>query len=143
MRKKIKKSGVAACALLTGISLAGCLTGGGVSVGVPAEPAAREVPPGHGPPPHAPAHGYRAKYGYRYYPSVSVYFDVNRKLYFYLQNGDWKVGVSLPDNLRLKLGDSVTIEMDSDKPYTEFQAHKAKYPPPGQVKKNNKDWEKK
>ena len=28
-----------------------------------------------GPPPHAPAHGYRAKYTYRYYPSCSVYYD--------------------------------------------------------------------
>ncbi|MGD9382490.1 MAG: hypothetical protein PVH55_00415, partial [Desulfobacterales bacterium] len=38
-----------------------------------------------GPPPHAPAHGYRAKYKYRYYPACSVYYDDYRKLYFYLE----------------------------------------------------------
>jgi hypothetical protein len=28
-----------------------------------------------GPPPHAPAHGYRAKYSYRYYPSIEMDTD--------------------------------------------------------------------
>jgi len=37
-----------------------------------------------GPPPHAPAYGYRAKYQYRYYPSAGVYYDTYRQLYFYL-----------------------------------------------------------
>jgi hypothetical protein len=35
-----------------------------------------------GTPPHAPAHGYRAKHQYRYYPSYSVYYDHGRKIYF-------------------------------------------------------------
>jgi len=37
----------------------------------PAEPHVKK-----GPPPWAPAHGHRAKYRYQYYPSTSVYFDV-------------------------------------------------------------------
>jgi hypothetical protein len=121
IRKAVLGGMLGAC---LGFVVAGCL---------PVETVAVDTGNGHGPPPHAPAHGYRAKYGYRYYPGALVYFDVDRKLYFYMQNGDWKVGVSLPDSLRVKLGDSVTIEMDSDKPYTEFAAHKAKYPP-GQIK---------
>jgi hypothetical protein len=44
-----------------------------------------------GPPPHAPAHGYRAKYSYRYYPSCYVYFDISSKFYFYLAGDGWKV----------------------------------------------------
>jgi hypothetical protein len=41
----------------------------------------REVSKKHkkqGPPAHAPAHGYRAKHQYRYYPSRSVYYDTGR-----------------------------------------------------------------
>ena len=81
----------------------------------------------HGPPPHAPAHGYRAKYAYRYYPSANAYYDVERKSYFYLEGNNWRVGVSLPDSLSVRLGNYVTIGMDSDKPYTSFEAHKRQY----------------
>lgn len=90
-----------------------------------------------GPPPHAPAYGYRAKYTYRYYPSTHVYFDVSRRLYFYLEGTVWKMSVSLPEHLRVNLGDHVTIEMDTDKPYTRFAEHKKKYPP-GQLRKKTK-----
>ena len=88
-----------------------------------------------GPPDHAKAHGYRAKYNYRYYPSAHAYYDVDRKTYFYLEGDSWKVSVSLPFSLKLQLGDYVTIEMDSDKPYTRFEEHRRSYPP-GQAKKN-------
>jgi hypothetical protein len=80
-----------------------------------------------GPPPHAKAHGYRAKHTYRYYPSANAYYDVERKSYFYLEGNNWRVGVSLPDNLNVRLGSYVTIGMDSDKPYTSFEEHKRQY----------------
>ena len=94
-----------------------------------------------GPPPHAPAHGYRAKHNYRYYPSACVYFDISRKVYFHLVQGAWQISVSLPRALQLQLGNFVSIEMDTDKPYTKFKDHKRKYPP-GQLKKKNKKWAK-
>ncbi|HIJ79079.1 MAG TPA: hypothetical protein HPP69_07155 [Deltaproteobacteria bacterium] len=84
--------------------------------------------PGQGPPSHAPAHGYRRKYGYRYYPDAQVYFDTARKAYFYLDGGTWQMSVSIPSELKINLGDYVEIEMENDKPYTEFKAHQAKYP---------------
>jgi hypothetical protein len=80
-----------------------------------------------GPPEHAKAHGYRAKHTYRYYPSANAYYDVERKSYFYLEGNNWRVGVSLPDNLNVRLGSYVTIGMDSDKPYTSFEVHKRQY----------------
>jgi hypothetical protein len=80
-----------------------------------------------GPPPHAKAHGYRAKHTYRYYPSADAYYDVERKAYFYLEGNNWRMGVSLPDNLSVSLGKCVTVEMDSDKPYTRFEEHKRQY----------------
>jgi hypothetical protein len=90
-----------------------------------------------GPPPHAPAHGYRAKYHYRYYPDCSVYYDSGRELYFYIKGDHWEVGVSLPRQLRIGLGDSVSIELDTDRPYIYHREHVKKYPP-GQLKKKNK-----
>lgn len=104
-------------------------------------PSKREpgvVKKGGGPPDHAPAHGRRAKYRYRYYPDVSVYFDAGRGLYFYLFSGSWKFSTRLPGDLSGRLGSSVFIEMDSDKPYIEHDRHKAKYPP-GQAKKGHDD----
>ena len=94
------------------------------------------IQPG-GPPAHAPAHGYRAKYTYYYYPGPQVYFDIGRSVYFYMDGGNWTMSVSLPTNLRVQLGDHVTIDMDTDKPYTQFAEHKKKYPP-GQLKKKQK-----
>jgi len=95
-----------------------------------------------GPPPHAPAHGYRAKHRYRYYPAVSVYFDIDRKTYFYLDGESWRVAVELPERLRVRLGEPVTIEMESDRPYEKHEEHKKRFPP-GQLKKNKKNKKKK
>jgi hypothetical protein len=90
-----------------------------------------------GPPPHAPAYGYRAKYQYRYYPSCSVYYDYGRKIYFYIKGDHWEFGASLPSHLRIGLGDSVNIELDTDKPYIYHAEHVKKYPP-GQLKNKDK-----
>jgi hypothetical protein len=81
-----------------------------------------------GPPDHAKAHGYRAKHTYRYYPSAQAYYDVERKMYFYLEGDNWRVSVSLPVSLQAKIGDYVTIGMDSDRPYTAFEEHRRNYP---------------
>jgi hypothetical protein len=43
----------------------------------------------------------------------------------------------LPNHLRIGLGDSVSIELDTDKPYIHHAEHVKKYPP-GQLKKKNK-----
>jgi hypothetical protein len=80
-----------------------------------------------GPPQHAKAHGYRAKHTYRYYPDANAYYDAERKTYFYLEGNQWRVGVSLPGNLSVSLGNYVTIGMDSEKPYTKHEEHKRQY----------------
>jgi hypothetical protein len=50
-----------------------------------------------------------------------VYYDVERKSYCCLEGNNWRVGVPLPDNLNVKLGNYVTIGMDSDKPYGQLK----------------------
>lgn len=91
-----------------------------------------------GPPPHAPAHGYRAKYGYQYYPEAYVYYDTSNRVYFYLDSGNWVVGVDLPERIRVRLGDFVTVQLETDKPYTHFAEHLTMYPPSQYKKKNQK-----
>jgi len=129
------------------ISFTGCgTTRTGVHIDIGSKPE-KSPPPREvevrkgGPPPHAPAHGYRAKYTYRYYPDAYAYFDVERNAYFYLAGDRWRMSVALPVELRVRLGEYITVEVDSDKPYTQFAEHKRKYPP-GQMKKKEK-WAKK
>lgn len=82
-----------------------------------------------GPPPHAPAYGYRAKHKYLYYPSNNVYKDTERGLYFYLKGDNWEVGASLPLPLKEGLGKSVSMELETDKPYIHHTEHVKRYPP--------------
>lgn len=91
-----------------------------------------------GPPPWAPAHGYRAKYKYYYYPNACVYFDIGRRLYFYYQDEQWKVSVSLPQSIHITTEEYVVLEMDTDKPY-KFHSDVVKRYPPGQIKKYDKE----
>ena len=124
-------------AALLSILLGGCKTiGGGVVVHAPGPSTHQDLPPAH-----APAHGRRAqqRYHYQYFPDAQVYFDLNRQLYFYISDNRWKVGITLPDYFRLRLGDArISLELDTDKPYRDFQTHKQKYPP-GQAKQHKKD----
>jgi hypothetical protein len=90
-----------------------------------------------GPPDHAPAHGYRAKHQYRYYPDSRVYFDTARNVYFYIEKGSWRMAATLPSFLHLSTG-FVTLGMDSDKPYSRHDEHQTKYPP-GKTKNSQND----
>ncbi|NWF52727.1 MAG: hypothetical protein HXY47_06550 [Nitrospirae bacterium] len=82
-----------------------------------------------GPPPWAPAHGYRAKHIYYYYPSTYVYFDIDRKVYFFMEGGIWKTSPVLPPVVIVDPDEHVVIELDTDKPYHHFKQHQKKYPP--------------
>jgi hypothetical protein len=92
---------------------------------------------GGGPPPWAPAHGYRAKHRYRYYPSSRVYYEKERGAYFYYKNGEWQVSVSLPSSIQIDVDNYVDLEMDTDRPY-EWDHEVVKKYPPGQLKKKKK-----
>ncbi len=91
-----------------------------------------------GPPPHAPAHGYRAKHRYQYYPACSVYYEAGRNLYFYLNGENWEVSASLPGDLEVKLGQYVSIDLDTDRPYLYYDEHKTKYSQGQKHKKGHK-----
>jgi hypothetical protein len=116
---------------------AGCHSAG---VFVGDEPTYRhEPPPRHegGPPPWAPAHGYRAKHKYRYYPSSRVYYDTGRRVYFYPEGGNWQVSASLPSSIRIEVSDYVSLEMDTDEPYR-YHSDVEKRHPHGKQKQKSK-----
>ena len=126
--------------LLTGIgilTLFGCTTDGsnpnvgvGVSVGGGAPPPVVVEEPRGGPPPWAPAHGRRAKevrYRYYYYPASGVYVNVATGSYFYMNGGNWQVGMTLPSTVVLDKTNYVSLELDTDTPYIFYEEHKVKY----------------
>jgi hypothetical protein len=53
-----------------------------------------------GPPPWAPAKGYRAKARYTYFPTLGFYFDARVGVYFFLEAGIWTRRTALPDRYR-------------------------------------------
>lgn len=134
MREKgiwFKGLGVACLALLL---IAGCNTPGSIGVFIGDSPKLK-VSKKPGPPSHAKAYGRRAKHKYSYYPDAEVYYDSGRSSYFYLSGGKWKVSVSLPDSLKIKLGSSISMELDTDTPYVYHDDNKKKYPPRKKKKK--------
>jgi hypothetical protein len=70
------------------------------------------------PPPWAPAHGWRAKHQYVYYPSAEVYYEPASSMWFWLGGNGWQAGVSLPLALQgyVSVG-GVNISLDVDRPY--------------------------
>lgn len=70
------------------------------------------------PPSWAPAHGYRAKHRYVYYPRAEVYYAPERHMWFWMGGNGWQAGVSLPGDLRAYVsGGGVDIELGVDQPY--------------------------
>lgn len=53
-----------------------------------------------GPPPWAPAHGYRAKSHYTYFPSLNFYFDNKAGVYFFFENSIWVRKTALPSKYK-------------------------------------------
>jgi len=92
----------------------------------------------HEPPPWAPAHGYRAKYHYRYYPDSQVYYNINKDAYFYYRNGRWDTSGYLPDRIRIDTKNYVALEMDTDRPYRYHSEIKKEYSPRKSKKEKDK-----
>lgn len=66
-----------------------------------------------GPPPWAPARGYRAKTRHIYFPQQNFYYDIQTHHYFYLNNGNWTVSVAIPAPfININLGNVAQIQLD-------------------------------
>ena len=83
-----------------------------------------------GPPPWAPAHGYKKRH--IYFPDQKVYYDNTKGVYIHMVNGKWEVSVEIPlslKNVDLKLAAKIELDMDdSDTPQLKFEEHLKLYP---------------
>ena len=86
-------------------------------------PAPEPVTKKGGPPAHAPAHGYRKKFQYKYYPDKKVYYCSKRRVYFWIAGDGWKIGTSLPSNLSLGSSSSITVDLDDETPYLHHESN--------------------
>lgn len=88
-----------------------------------------------GPPPWAPAHGFRRNRDYYYYPGADVYFRPADRAWFYLDGGNWRVGVNLPTSIRVDFDRSVSLTMETEQPHLFHDKVRTYYPGDYFVKK--------
>lgn len=84
---------------------------------------------GGGPPPWAPAHGYRAKTRHVFFKDYDTYYDLAKGVYITLKKGKWEVSAKLPailEKVDLKKAKQVELELDMDEPQKYFKEHKGK-----------------
>ena len=83
-----------------------------------------------GPPPWAPAHGYRAKTRYVFFKDHDVYYDNEKGVYISISGKGWEVSAKLPSILRgvdLTVAAKVDLDYNGDDPQKYFKRHKKKY----------------
>jgi len=56
-------------------------------------------------------------YTYQYYPTVNIYYDTTRKLYFFTDGEDWQEAPRLPSNVQIDQDEGVTVKLKTDKPF--------------------------
>jgi hypothetical protein len=80
------------------------------------------------PPPWAPAHGYRHRVPYYYYPEREVYYNTYDDVYFYRSGDRWIETDVLPYSLRVSLGEFVTVVLDGGDPRPYHRYVVSEYP---------------
>ncbi len=99
-----------------------------------------------GPPPWAPAHGYRAKVRHVYFPTQNMYYDLQEGVYIYANGGNWSISAALPSVFRnINLGAAVQIGLDfrGDYPQRYNTVHVTEYRYYGKHKHKNKKYKNK
>jgi len=83
-----------------------------------------------GPPPWAPAHGYRAKTRYVYFTEHNFYYDNDRGVYIYMSGKNWEVSANIPDlfkNVNLSAEVKIDLDFSADDPQKYNADHRKKY----------------
>ncbi|MBL6445017.1 hypothetical protein JMN32_01765 [Fulvivirga sp. 29W222] len=83
-----------------------------------------------GPPPWAPAHGYRAKTRYVFFKDHDVYYDNEKGVYISVSGKGWEVSAKLPSILKgidLKAAAKIDLNYSGDRPQKYYDRHKKKY----------------
>jgi hypothetical protein len=83
----------------------------------------------HGPPPWAPAYGYRRQHDtYYYYPASQVYYYPSVRRYYWLEGREWRYGDRLPRRYAIEEDKRVALDLDYE-PHTQHAKIKEMYPP--------------
>jgi len=102
-------------ALLAFLALSGCIA----VVEQPTEVTVAESDRRGGPPPWAPAHGWRRKHEtYHYYPATQVYYYPSVGKYYWLDGREWRFDDRLPRHLIIEEGKRVVLDLDYE-PHTQ------------------------
>ncbi len=83
-----------------------------------------------GPPPWAPAHGYRAKMRQVYFPQYNFYYDTHRQVYIYMGGRGWEISVGLParySSVDLNGCAKILLDINSDTPQIYNRDHRMRY----------------
>lgn len=83
-----------------------------------------------GPPPWAPAHGYRANQRYYFFPDMGIYFDISKNGYWHLTGVSWVFSVNTPHNFDPYREYKTQIDFTGDSPYLYINNHRGKYKNP-------------
>jgi len=70
------------------------------------------------------------EYQYRYFPSVQVYYDETRAMYFFQVEGAWQEAAELPASITVNQQEMVNVTLDVDLPYIEHETVLTHYPAP-------------
>ena len=83
------------------------------------------------PPPHAAGHGH-AKYVYRYYPELEIYWDRESQVFIRLQNRHWVSSRTCP---QVRAATYIVLETEKPKPWLKHAQVKKQHPPKAHGKK--------
>jgi len=64
---------------------------------------------------------------YEYYPEAHVYFDPARRLYFFREANRWAAKAFLPPQIKVRVGSSVIVDLDTERPYEYDDEVKQRY----------------
>jgi hypothetical protein len=69
---------------------------------------------------------------YYYFPNLEAYFDTQKSIYYYKENGEWITAEEIPDGYRgYSIYNKSTVyitDYDDDNPCQFIEIHKKKYP---------------
>ena len=97
--------------------------------------AAKKTPPGN-----AYGHNKHNHIEYEYYPSVEVFFDPQRKLYFWHAAAYWGVGKRLPSTYKLDHKERELVSLDTKLPYRQHDRVKSENPRDKSGRKHKKTY---
>ena len=88
----------------------------------------QEVAVEGGPPPWAPAHGWRRQHEtYYYYPASQVYYYPSARRYYWLEGRKWEFGDRLPRRFVIDEGTRIALDLDYE-PHTQHAKIVKRYP---------------